>query len=56
MDDVYKDLGYHMAWHDLRQLTLSLKQHGVTLSVYSKEAFSAETTSNYLRVKQRQLL
>jgi hypothetical protein len=45
-----------MAWHNLRQLTLSLKQHGVTLSVYSKEAFSAETTSNYIRVKQRQLI
>jgi uncharacterized protein (DUF58 family) len=56
VDDVYKDLGYHMAWHNLRQLTLSLKQHGVTLSVYSKEAFSAETTSNYIRVKQRQLI
>jgi len=56
VDDVYKDLGYHMAWHSLRQLSLSLKQHGVTLSVSSREAFSAETTSNYLRVKQRQLL
>jgi uncharacterized protein (DUF58 family) len=56
VDDVYKDLGYHLVWHDLRQLALSLKQHGVAFSVYSKEAFSAETTSNYLRVKQKQLL
>ena len=56
VDDVYKDLGHHLAWHDLRQLALSLKQHGVTLSVFSQEDFSAETTSNYLRVKQRQLL
>ena len=25
VDDVYKDLGYHLAWHNLRQLTLSLQ-------------------------------
>jgi hypothetical protein len=28
----------------------------VTLSLFSKEQFSAETMSNYLRVKNRQLL
>jgi len=56
VDDLYRDLAQHMAWHDLRQLTLSLQQHGVNLSLLSKEQFSAETTSNYLRVKQRQLL
>jgi uncharacterized protein (DUF58 family) len=56
VDDVYKDLAHHLAWHDLRQLSLSLQQHGVTLSLISREEFSAQTTSNYLRVKQRQLL
>jgi uncharacterized protein (DUF58 family) len=56
VDDVYQDLAHHLAWHDLRQLSLSLQQHGVTLSLTSREEFSAQTTSNYLRVKQRQLL
>jgi uncharacterized protein (DUF58 family) len=56
VDDIYQDLAHHLAWHDLRQLSLSLQQHGVTLSVISREEFSAQTTSNYLRVKQRQLL
>jgi uncharacterized protein (DUF58 family) len=56
VDDLYQDLAHHLVWHDLRQLSLSLQQHGVTLSLLSREAFSAETTSNYLRVKQRQLL
>jgi uncharacterized protein (DUF58 family) len=56
VEDLYRDLAQHMAWHDLRQLTLSLQQHGVHLSLLTKEQFSAETTSNYLRVKQRQLL
>lgn len=56
VDDLYQDLAHHLAWHDLRQLTLSLQQHGVALSLVSREEFNAETTSNYLRVKQRQLL
>lgn len=56
VDDLYQDLAHHLAWHDLRQLSLSLQQHGVTLSLLSREEFSTETTSNYLRVKQRQLL
>ncbi len=56
VDDIYGDLARHLAWHDLRQMTLALRQHGVTLSLFSQEQFSAETLSNYLRVKQRQLL
>jgi uncharacterized protein (DUF58 family) len=56
VDDVYRDLAQHLAWSDLRQLTISLQQHGVTLSLLGHEQFSAETTSNYLRVKQRQLI
>jgi uncharacterized protein (DUF58 family) len=56
VDDLYQGLARHIAWHDLRQLALTLRQHGVTLSLFSNEQFSAETMSNYLRVKQRQLL
>ena len=56
VDDIYQDLAHHLAWHDLRQLTLSLRQRGVGLSLCSGEQFSAEAISSYLRVKQRQLL
>ncbi|HUB68692.1 MAG TPA: DUF58 domain-containing protein [Candidatus Methylacidiphilales bacterium] len=56
VDEVYQDLAQHLAWHDLRQLALALQQHGVTLLLCSQEKFSAETLSNYLLVKQRQLL
>jgi uncharacterized protein (DUF58 family) len=56
VDDLYRDMAQHLAWHDLRQLGLSLQQRGILLSLLSREEFSAETTSNYLRVKQRQLL
>jgi uncharacterized protein (DUF58 family) len=56
VDEIYQDLAQHMAWHDLRQLTIALKQHGVGLSLFAREQFSAEATSAYIRVKQRQLL
>jgi uncharacterized protein (DUF58 family) len=56
VNDLYGDLARHIAWNDLRQLTLTLQQQGVALSLFSREQFSAETTSNYLRVKNRQLL
>jgi hypothetical protein len=54
--EVYQQLGQHMAWNDLRQLSLQLKRHGVTLNQSNNEQFSARMTSEYLRVKQRQLI
>jgi len=56
VDDLYRDLASHLTWHDLRQLSLALQQHGVALSLPAQEQFSAETISSYMRVKQRQLL
>ncbi len=56
VDEIYQDLAHHLAWHDLRQLTVRLRQHGVGFSLFSSGQFSAQTTSSYLRVKQRQLL
>jgi uncharacterized protein (DUF58 family) len=56
VDEIYQDLAHHLAWNDLRQLTLDLRQRGVGLSLFSPDQFSAQATSGYLRVKQRQLL
>jgi uncharacterized protein (DUF58 family) len=56
VDEIYQDLAHHFAWSDLRQLTLDLRQRGVALSLLAPDQFSAEATSSYLRVKQRQLL
>jgi uncharacterized protein (DUF58 family) len=56
VDDLYRDLAQHLAWHDLRQLSFAMQQRGVTLSLLAREEFSAQTVSSYLRVKQRQLL
>jgi uncharacterized protein (DUF58 family) len=56
IDDLYGDLAQHFAWSDLRHLTVSLQQRGVALSLLKSDQFSAQIVSNYLRVKQRQLV
>jgi uncharacterized protein (DUF58 family) len=56
VDDLYRDLAQHLAWQDLRQLSVALQQHNVALSLLSREQFSAQTISTYLRIKQRQLI
>ena len=55
-DQIYQDLAHHFAWHDLRQLTLTLRRLGVGLSLFSPDQFSAQAIAGYLRVKERQLL
>jgi uncharacterized protein (DUF58 family) len=56
VDDLYRDLAEHIAWSELRQHTLALQHRGVQLSLMRGEQFCAETTSAYLRVKQRQMI
>jgi uncharacterized protein (DUF58 family) len=56
VDEIYQDLAHHLAWNDLRQLTLDLRHRGVALSLLAPDQFSAGAASSYLRVKQRQLL
>lgn len=56
VDDLYRDLAEHIAWNELRQHTLALQRRGVQLSLLRGEQYCAETTSAYLRVKQRQMI
>jgi len=56
VDDLYRDLAEHIAWSELQKQTLALRQRGVQLSLMRGEQFCAETTSAYLRVKQRQMI
>jgi uncharacterized protein (DUF58 family) len=55
-DDLYRKLGGHLRWHKLRQLEKVLQRRGVRLSQVEHERLSAELVSQYLNVKQRQLL
>jgi len=56
VDQVYERLGGHLLWHDLKQLGQTLHRRGVRFSLLENERLSAELISQYLSVKQRQLL
>lgn len=56
VDDVYDRLGGHLQWHRLRELEKVLGRRGVRLQLIEHEELSAQLVSNYMNVKQRQLL
>ena len=56
LDDLYRELGGHLRWQKLRELQKVLQRHGVQFSLPANERLSAEIVSQYLNVKQRQLL
>jgi uncharacterized protein (DUF58 family) len=56
VDDMYQQLGGHLQWQKLRELQKVLQRHGVQFSLLGNERLSAELVSQYLAVKQRQLL
>ncbi len=54
--EIYQNLGGHLLWHHMRELEKKLKHHGVRLLNLDNEKMSAQLVSNYLSIKQRQLL
>jgi uncharacterized protein (DUF58 family) len=55
-DDIYQHLGGHLLWQNLRELEKVLKRRGVRFSLLENEKMSSQLVSQYLGVKQRQLL
>ena len=56
VDDLYRHLGGHMLWHQLRELERVLRRRAVRFSLLQDERLSAQLVSQYLDVKRRQLL
>jgi hypothetical protein len=56
IDGVYDELSGHAAWHSLRELEASLKSRGVHLALVDRTRLATELVSQYMNVKQRQLL
>jgi uncharacterized protein (DUF58 family) len=56
VDDLYQQLGGHLLWQKLRELEKTLQRRGVRFSLLANERLSAEIVSQYLSVKQRQLI
>jgi uncharacterized protein (DUF58 family) len=56
VDDIYDRLGGHLQWNRLRELEKVLGRRGVRLQLLDREEMSAQLVSQYLSIKQRQLL
>jgi len=56
VDDLYRGLGGHLRWHKLRQLEKTLQRRGIKFSLIDNERLSAALVSQYLNIKQKQLL
>jgi uncharacterized protein (DUF58 family) len=56
IDDLYRHLGGHLQWHNLRELEKVLQRRGVQFSLLDNERSSAQLVAEYLNVKRRQLL
>lgn len=55
-DDLYRHLGGHIQWHRLRELDKTLQRRGVRFAMLENEKLCVQLVSQYLGVKQRQLL
>jgi uncharacterized protein (DUF58 family) len=55
-DDLYRQLGGHERWHDLRELEKTLQRHGMQFTLLDNEKMGPQLVSQYLSVKHRQLL
>ena len=56
LDEVYKHLGGHLLWQKLCELERVLQRRGVRFSLLDNERLSAQLVTQYLNVKQRQLI
>jgi len=56
LDDVYRHLGGHALWQKLCELEKVLQRRGVRFSLLDNEKLGAQLVTQYLNVKQRQLL
>jgi uncharacterized protein (DUF58 family) len=54
--DLYRALGGHLRWRDLRELQLVLQRRGVRLSLLDPERLSAQLLEQHAEVRARQLV
>jgi uncharacterized protein (DUF58 family) len=55
-EEIYGELSSHALWHNLRELETTLARQGVRFALLDHERLCVELVSQYMDVKQRQLL
>lgn len=53
---IYQHLAGHMVWQQLQQLTTVLRRHGIPLALLDSASLCTQLVTDYMRIKQRQLL
>lgn len=56
VDDIYKNFGGHFLWKCVYETEKILKQYGIGFSLLDNEKMFAQLISQYLDIKQRQIL
>jgi uncharacterized protein (DUF58 family) len=56
IEDIYRHLGGHLLWHRLREVSKMLEKKGIGFSLLGNKTFCSQLISQYLAVKERQLL
>ena len=55
-EEIYHELSGHILWHHLREIESTLALHGVHFVLLDRERLCVDLVSQYMNVKQRQLL
>jgi uncharacterized protein (DUF58 family) len=55
-EEIYHELSGHTLWHHLREIERTLSRHGVHFGLLDRERLCVDLVSQYMNVKQRQLL
>ena len=56
INDIYQNLGGHILWHNILELEKILQRKGVSFSLLNNEKMCSHLISQYMDVKQRQLI
>lgn len=56
IDDLYRGLGGHLFWHNIMELKKKLQSKGIRYALLDRERMSMDMVSQYISIKQRQLL
>jgi uncharacterized protein (DUF58 family) len=55
-EEIYRELSGHILWHHLREIERALARHGVHFALLDRDRLCVDLVSQYMNVKQRQLL
>ncbi|HUL29676.1 MAG TPA: DUF58 domain-containing protein, partial [Thermodesulfobacteriota bacterium] len=55
-EEIYNELSGHILWHNLREIERTLARYGIHFSLLDHERFCVDLVSQYMNVKQRQIL